>query len=126
MDLGKGPVVAGGPPVALGDFQGISNGYTFEYNPSSGALTFPPVAPFDLLYETYDTGTSEYNRDTANDSGANGVDNDGDGVVDEMNEQDAVAPYNVPIRGLKFTMRVTEPNTKQVRQLTVMKSYSGQ
>ena len=77
-----------------------------------------------MLFETYDTGTSFYNRAGANNRGSNGVDDGGiAGAVDDVGEQNAVAPYNVPIRGLKFSMRVLEPVTKQVRQLTVRKSF---
>jgi type II secretory pathway pseudopilin PulG len=72
----------------------------------------------------YDTGTSQYNRNDDNDIGSNGVDDGGvAGVVDDKLEQHSIAPYDAPLRGLKFTMRVIEPNTKQVRQLTVKKSF---
>ena len=77
----------------------------------------------------YDTGTSFYNRIGANNRGSNAVDDPplsggaADGVADDVGEQLARAPYNAPIRGLKFTMRAIEPNSKQVRQLTVTKSF---
>ena len=79
---------------------------------------------FPYTEQVYDTGTSQYNRNSANDPGANGVDDDGDGVVDEPSEGNVISPFNVPLRGVKFTMRAIEPNTKQVRQLTVMKSFA--
>ena len=132
VDLGKGSGLLGGP----------SSGYLFGYNSTNGALSNPPASG-TLQYESYDTGTSQYNRNSANDSGSNGIDDDGDGLIDEADidangdgtidatpaeqgELDASPPYNAPIRGLKFTMRVLEPNTKQVRQLTVKKSFVAQ
>ncbi len=170
VDLGR--VNPLGLPVAVGTFGGISNGYRFGYNPDTFAIGTEyngyafgfrrdstiltgPSAVLDptnmLFYETYDTGTSQYNRDSASDPGSNGVDDDGDGLIDEPDErytpgsngydddndgffdeadeasisnQIAVrAPYDAPIRGLKFTMRMIEPVTKQVRQLTVKKSF---
>ena len=123
----------------------LGNRFLFGFNAAAGRLS--PVPPADragmVLYETYDTGTSQYNRDSANDPGSNGVDDETppDGLVDEarqdldengliditnsseVGELDAFAPYDTPIRGLRFTARVVEPLTKQVRQLTVKKSF---
>ncbi|QEG20611.1 PilW family protein [Mariniblastus fucicola] len=73
--------------------------------------------------QVYDTGSSQYNRNAPNDAGANGIDDDSDGVVDEPNEGNAVPPYNAEIRGIKIVMRAIESNTNQVRQLTVKKSF---
>ena len=72
----------------------------------------------------YDTGTSEYNRASVTGNGSDGFDDAGvGGVVDDWQEQTSIAPYDTPIRGLQFTMRAIEPNTNQVRQLTVRKSF---
>ena len=98
-----------------------------------------------VLYETYDVGTSQYNRRIANHPGSNGVDDPDrfgvtDGIIDGPDEsllltttagstvryESVVAPYDTSIRGLKFAMRVIEPNTKRVRQLTVKKSFVAQ
>lgn len=125
VDLGKPINLTGGGTIAAGQLGTTSNGYTFEYDPTepSPGLFFPPRGGATLLYETYDTGTSQYNRNAPDDPGANGIDDDADGVIDELDEKNAVAPYNLSIRGLKFSMRVFEPTTKQVRQLTVKKSF---
>ena len=88
----------------------------------AGILGRAPTLPY-AGEAVFDTGTSIYNRDASNDFGTNGVDDNGDGIVDDINEQDSIAPYNTPIRGLKFTMRALEPTTNQVRQLSVTKSF---
>ncbi len=167
VDLGKVNLVAAvGAPVTQPGARPVlgssSNRYFFGYNPETGFLgtasngfvsLFHPgvgVVPFDStnvagmgIYETYDTGTSQYNRNTPNDRGSNGIDDDVDGLIDEsdidennngvidigtteVGELDAPPAYDVPIRGVKFTMRVIEPNTNQVRQLSVSKSYVAQ
>ena len=119
IDLGKGIMANDNtPPVAFAD---------------AGILGGPPAASsFPYTEFVYDTGTSRYNRRLADHPGANGIDDDSDGRVDEPGENKAlgtatyrkvVAPYNVPLRGVRFSTRVLEPNTKQVRQMTVNKSF---
>jgi type II secretory pathway pseudopilin PulG len=109
-----------GAYVDLGKITGLQSGLPLGTDPST--LLNPP----NIRYageSVYDTGTSRYDNDDDNDGGNNGVDDDGDGIVDEHDEKVAVAPYNVPLRGLKITARVIEPRTKQVRQLTVKQSF---
>jgi len=107
-------------------FEPDASGYVDLGRGGVGVLGGPtdPRATPAYTELVYDTGTSFYNRNGANNRGANGVDDGGvAGVVDDIGEQFAIAPYNVPIRGLRFTMRVFEPITKQVRQLSVRKSF---
>ena len=94
---------------------------------ASGILGSPAsLVGVPYTEQVYDTGTSQYNRNQPDDGGANGVDDNANGIVDEPAEGDVIAPYNTPVRGIEFTMRVIEPNTKQVRQLTVRKSFVGE
>ena len=88
-------------------------------------VDLPPVASYGGE-AVYDTGTSQYDRDVANDRGANGVDDDGDGAIDEEDERTAIIPFDSAIRGLRITLRVFEPITRQVRQLSVVKSFVSQ
>ena len=55
--------------------------------------------------------------------GANGIDDDGNGVVDDPNERESRPPYPTPLRGIKVTIRVYEPSSKQVRQMTVVQDF---
>ncbi len=97
----------------------------------------PPVLlgpPHRRYHESvYDTGTSQYDNDQVNDRGNNGIDNrpyfgvgEPNGVIDDAEEKTSLPPYNVPLRGLQISIRVVEPNTKQVRQLSVVKSFAAQ
>lgn len=63
------------------------------------------------------------NGDGRFDEGTNGLDDNGDGVVDDPGEQEAPPPYPVPLRGIKVTIRVFEPDTRQVRQVTVIHHF---
>ena len=70
---------------------------------------------------------------------ANGIDEDGDGttdegtdgldnaptnsLVDEYLEQETRPPYAFPLRGIEVRIRVYEPKSRQVRQVTVRHTF---
>ncbi len=88
-----------------------------------------PADPYPFY--TYDTWSNAYERD--------GVDQDGDGLIDEgadgidnppvVNgpddalEREAPPPYPVPLRGLQIRVRVFEPDSRQVREVTLVKEF---
>jgi prepilin-type N-terminal cleavage/methylation domain-containing protein len=80
----------------------------------------------------YDTWSTHYESNginessTGTDSGSNGLDDDTDGVVDEPDEADAPPPYNVPLRGIQIKIRVYEPDSRQVREVTVVQDFMPQ
>lgn len=45
------------------------------------------------------------------------------GLVDDCMERDAPPPYEAPLRGIKVTIRVMEPDSKQVREATVVHEF---
>ena len=49
----------------------------------------------------------------------NGLDDDGDGIVDGLSERITSLPYPVPLRGIQITIRCYEPDSRQVRQITI-------
>lgn len=76
------------------------------------------------------------------DEGANGIDdagngqdddNDGyfdesdetvkNGAVDDVIEQEAPAPYPVPLRGIQIRIRVFEPESRQIREMTIVQDF---
>jgi len=115
-------------PVAPGAFVDLGKG---RRKPGTIPILFNPPHNRYANEAVYDTGTSQYDSDGINDHGKNGVDDrpygeiDGvpNGIIDDYEEKASVPPYNVPLRGIKITMRVIEPNTKQVRQLSIIKSF---
>ena len=135
----QAPIAKVGVPVQLGGYVDLGKGVISGTDVGTfGAPVTPTFPPY--TESVFDTGTSFYDWNAPNDPGSNGVDDDGDGLIDEpsndanqngvidpvaleVGETQATIPYDAPIRGLKFTMRVIEPVTKQVRQLSVTKSF---
>jgi hypothetical protein len=74
------------------------------------------------------------------DEGADGLDNDSDGKVDESpydvdgdglftgagddpGELETLPPYRFPLRGIEIRLRCYEPSSRQVRQVTIRHSF---
>ena len=114
--LGVGDPQQSGAYVDLGKLPGI--------NPTFGVIN--PAYGLPIGIGIYDTGTSQYDRDDPGDRGANGVDDDGNGAVDDAAEKISQPPVNARIRGLRFRMRTFEQINKQVRQMSVSKSFLPQ
>ncbi|MGQ9576005.1 MAG: PilW family protein, partial [Thermoguttaceae bacterium] len=94
--------------------------------------TEPASAPRVLRSAVYDTWSRHYENDGIKqnavpslpaDAATNGFDDDGDGVVDDPGEADAPPPYAVPLRGIQVTIRVFEPSSRQIRQVTVVQEF---
>jgi prepilin-type N-terminal cleavage/methylation domain-containing protein len=113
---------------------------------SFGGVTASAVPPYSydtwsLHYEadgqpqngTTDTGLNGLDDDgngVVDDLGeannTNGVDDDGNGFVDDKGEMDTLPPYSAPLRGLRITIRVYEPGSQQIRQVTVVQDFLQQ
>ena len=52
----------------------------------------------------------------------NGFDDNGNGV-DNPTERNTSPPYPVPLRGIQIKIRVYEPTTEQVREVTVTETF---
>ena len=78
-------------------------------------------------YATYDTWSAGYKLGftggTAGDVGINGFDDDGANGVDDPGELTTSPPYPVPLRGIQIHIRVYEPSSRQVREVTVAESF---
>jgi len=57
------------------------------------------------------------------DEGTDGLDNDANSLVDDAAEQETSPPYPYPLRGLEVRIRVYEPSSRQVRQVTVRHTF---
>ncbi|MCL4206386.1 MAG: prepilin-type N-terminal cleavage/methylation domain-containing protein [Pirellulaceae bacterium] len=78
----------------------------------------------------YDTWSLHYERDGIDqdgngviDQGMDGFDNDGVNGVDDMGERETSPPYPVPLRGIRVTIRAIEPDTRQIRQASVISDF---
>lgn len=80
---------------------------------------------------TYDTWAWDYERDGIDqdssgvvDQGTNGFDDDNANGVDDVGERETSPPYPVPLRGIQVKIRVYEPDTRQIRQATVVADFT--
>jgi hypothetical protein len=53
----------------------------------------------------------------------NGFDDDGDGIADGDNEKITSPPYPAPLRGIQVKIRVFEPDSRQIRELTIVQDF---
>jgi hypothetical protein len=89
-----------------------------------------------LALPTYDTWSTHYEFNGINegdsptltsppktDEGSNALDDNNDGFVDDAGEQETSPPYPVALRGIEIRIRVYEPSSRQVRQVTVRHTF---
>ena len=53
----------------------------------------------------------------------NGFDDDGNGIVDDENEKITSPPYPAPLRGIQVKIRVFEPDSREVREITIVQDF---
>ncbi|HEY2841757.1 MAG TPA: prepilin-type N-terminal cleavage/methylation domain-containing protein [Pirellulales bacterium] len=95
-------------------------------NGASATYTVPP----SYIPAIYDTWSTHYERDGIDqdgiygaDQGTNGVDDNNDGLIDDLSEQEAAPPYRIPLRGLQVKIRCFDPDSKQIREVTVVQEF---
>lgn len=81
----------------------------------------------------YDTWSFHYENDGIDqdgdglvDEGTNGLDDDDQNGVDDLLERETSPPYPVPVRGMQVKVRIYEPDTRQVREATVTRNFVPQ
>ena len=57
------------------------------------------------------------------DESLNGLDDDGNGLIDDAGEKETAPPYGFPLRGIEVRIRCYEPTSRQVRQITVRHTF---
>jgi type II secretory pathway pseudopilin PulG len=108
--------------------------YTRRYpNPGSlAASTFsgPPNPKTRTSVPYYDTWSLHYEFDGIDQDGQfgpdqanNGIDDNANdpnnGGIDDASERETSPPYPVPLRGIQIRIRAYEPDSRQVRQVTI-------
>ncbi|HIA18441.1 MAG TPA: type II secretion system protein [Planctomycetaceae bacterium] len=117
---------------------------TFSGDPyKKSGLSGLPVFPGDSRKKqyVYDTWSLDYEFDGINqdinqdgrsfipwqeklDQGTNGLDDDGINGVDDLNERETSPPYPSPLRGIQIVIRTLDPDSRQVRQITVTSDFT--
>jgi type II secretory pathway component PulJ len=83
---------------------------------------------FDTWSTMYESDGIDQDADGLVDEGTDGLDNDspgspGYGIVDDAGERETCPPYPFPLRGIQITIRVWEPSSGTIRQVTVEESF---
>ena len=61
------------------------------------------------------------------DAGTDGVDNAGSpSGVDDLAERETSAPFPIDLRGLKVSIRIEDPSSRQFNQMSVVKEFVTQ
>ena len=117
VDLGNGTTAAG------------PSGITPHYG-STGQGNYRGQMIGLAGYTIWDTWSTHYEGNGLDedgvynaDQGTDGLDNNGNGFVDEANEQETSPPYPWPLRGIEVRIRCYEPSSRQVRQVTVHHTF---
>jgi hypothetical protein len=129
---------ADAPIVDYGAY--VDLGYAPKYSPPAGA----PVPLFNHVGDlrsrlqatdaqparVYDTWSFHYEHDGIDqdedglvDEGTNGFDDDNNGIVDDPGELETSAPYPVPLRAIQVKIRAYEPDSRQIREVTVVQEF---
>lgn len=118
----------------------VDLGHGFASNPLLASPTIPAYfanvttqvgGASDLLTRTYCTWSTHYEAngldedgDSLTDEGTDGLDNlPANSLVDDSDEQETSPPYPYPLRGIEVRIRVYEPSSRQVRQVTVRQTF---
>lgn len=82
------------------------------------------------LGAVYDTGSFTYENDGFDQNGdgivdnfTNGLDDNGVGGVDDVSEIEGPTPYPVPLKGIQVKIRVFEPDSRQIREVTITEDF---
>lgn len=144
---GATPPISYGAYVDLNYANGVVSPPVFLGTPFSHPGRLRDPAGNNRLPLVYDTWSFHYEHDGIDqfgdgnfDLGTNGFDDDGDGVVDdgpnvdldgdgvftgpaELGEMETTPPYPVPLRGIQVKIRTFEPDSRQVREVTVIVDF---
>jgi len=96
--------------------------------PTAAHVTTLPTQVMPSFYDTwsthYESDGLDQDNDGTVDEGTNGFDDDMGNGVDDSGEKEAPAPYPYPLRGLRVKIRAYEPNSRQVREVTIVQQFT--
>ncbi|MEZ6137824.1 MAG: prepilin-type N-terminal cleavage/methylation domain-containing protein [Pirellulaceae bacterium] len=124
----EGAITLQNPPAIL---QPTYDTWTTSYE-GDGFLQTEIVGRRGLMHITGTTGPTPLNtalRGTSGnynvDIGTDGIDNNAGGV-DDLSELETSPPFPVPLRGLRVSVRMGDPITREVKQMSVAKEFVTQ
>ncbi len=88
----------------------------------------PPFAIYDTWTMAYESDGLNQDGDADTDEGNDGQDNPNplavNNAVDDVGERETSPPYPFPLRGIQISVRVYDPDSRQVRQVTVVNDFT--
>ena len=97
----------------------IYDTYCFSYE-NEGIYNFNASGnPVPLAPSNYPQGLQKWPAGTS----TNGLDDNGNGIVDNDSELITQPPYPVPLRGIQVKVRCFEPDSRQVREITIEQDF---
>ena len=91
----------------------------YEYNRQS--IRYFSENPGDNNYADDTIGDEDGN--SIFDQASNGLDDDAANGVDDVGERETQPPYRVPLQGIQVRIRVFEPGSRQVREVTLVQKF---
>lgn len=82
-----------------------------------------PASTYDTWSRHYELNGIDDDGDGVVDEGVNGIDTDGDGWPEIGDHAETSPPYPVPLRGIEVRLRCYESTSRQVRQITIRHAF---
>lgn len=109
---------------------GVQPNSYFSSKGDTAYVTSLPYPTYDTWSMHYEQNGSDENGDGLFDTATNGLDDNssgpGTGIVDDPTEREAPPPFPHPLRGIQVKIRVYEPDSRQVREVTVVQDFLPQ
>jgi len=137
-DEGFDAVTQPSPVASYGAY--VDLGYWPGYSPAQGApqpqFHHNGAAKSGLAStgeRVYDTWSTHYEHDGIDQHGdgevdlaTDGFDNNNNGIVDDvgnLGEHETTPPYPAPLRGIRVKIRAFDPDSRQIREVTVVQDF---
>jgi type II secretory pathway component PulJ len=120
------------PGAALGNqvydfFPAVYDTWSLHYEFNRHTVFYYTENPLNDNGSTETVGNENGNLDLSGnplyDEGTNGLDDDNQNGVDDVGERETQPPYAVPLQGIQVSIRVFEPGSRQVREVTLVQKF---
>ena len=88
-------------------------------------LTTGTAEIYDTWTTAYETNGIDDDGDGFVDEGVNGEDDDSDLIPDDPEEHETAPPYRTPLKAIEVRIRCFEPASREIRQITVRQTFSN-
>jgi len=97
----------------------VYDSYCFSYE-NEGIYNFNAAGvPVPVSPKNYPAGLGQWPAGTS----TNGLADTPNGIVDDVEELITQPPYPVPLRGIQITVRCFEPDSRQIREITIEQDF---